>query len=276
MTKLTCEITELIQKDFTSLWKCKQGGDTLEITTPYLLPDSTLFSVFLTIRAKRYIVCDGGSIAEILAEHSPIPSEEIDASLEGMAARFKIKVGTSNVENQKLFFKECGDISLISSLIFDVASFAVAATNSLISTEDGTTESDLNNKFSSKADAFLKGAVNSTGLQLIPRSGIEEVPDVKFSAVLKSSSKVWLISYVNGATITHFKKNIAETKMNFDHAWGSRLSGHIVKTIPLLNDEATGYKPQKFQWQLAELEASSKDSVTNWKQRESLIGLIAA
>ncbi|HSY20042.1 MAG TPA: hypothetical protein VK815_16980 [Candidatus Acidoferrales bacterium] len=83
MTKINCHITERIQKDFNSLWQCKQRGNTIEISTPYLLPDSTLLSLFITERDGKTIVHDGGSISQIVSEYCPFPDDEIRASLDG-------------------------------------------------------------------------------------------------------------------------------------------------------------------------------------------------
>src|SRR5438067_2224419 len=106
---IDCTITDLIQRDFNALWKCQQRGNTLEITTPYLLPDSTLVSLFVTEKENRYIISDGGGIHEILAEYCTLPSDEITSALQGYAAKFHLKEGALS-DGAPHFFKECSDL----------------------------------------------------------------------------------------------------------------------------------------------------------------------
>jgi hypothetical protein len=128
MTKINCKIIELIQKDFDSLWRCKQRGNTVEISTPYLLPDSTLLSLFITERNKKFIVHDGGGISQIVLENCPFPDDEIKGSMDGFSSKYGIRQ-CLDAAKQKIFFKDCEKKSLISSIAFDLASFATTVTN---------------------------------------------------------------------------------------------------------------------------------------------------
>jgi hypothetical protein len=125
-------------------------GDTLEISVPYLLPDSTLLSLFLTQRGDRYIVCDGGGIMEILSEYCPLPLDETMISLQSIARKFGVKEGES--EGAPLFFKECLDPKLISSLAFDIANFVSMATSSLVSASSDDLGVEPASRFQARAD----------------------------------------------------------------------------------------------------------------------------
>lgn len=268
--KLDCQITDAIQRDFNSLWKCKQLGETLEISTPYLLPDSTLMSVFLTQRGDRYIVCDGGGLSELLEEYCALPADEMKDSLEGIADKFRMKEGAAN--GKPLYFKDCTDLKLISSLVFDVANFATMAASALVSIASDEVEEERTKRFATRAEAFLR-TVKPASLSFRPLE-IAEVPGVRFSAVLASSSKVWIVSYVTGSNATYFRRSICDTAMSFKHAWKSSLHDHIGRTIPLVNTEADGYQPQKLQWQLDELQQESHDSTVKWFEKENLAEML--
>jgi len=275
MTKLNCKITDAIQKDFSSLWKCQMRGKTLEISTPYLLPDSTLFSVFLTERNGRYIVCDGGTLSEILSDYCPLPDDEIRASLDGFAKKFEIKVGAGS-DKQKIFFKSTVKRTLISSLVFDIATFATSVASALVAVSYDEPNLELEDRFPAKADAFLRAVIPLTnGLKFRPRREIKEVPGVKFSGIIERSNKIWIVSYVSGSNPTYFRKSVAETIVNFEHAWGSSLSNHIAKTIPFLNSEAQGYQPNRLKWQIAKLNETSQNSLLDWKNRDEFSALLA-
>lgn len=268
--KLDCQITESLQRDFSALWKCEQRGNSLEITTPYLLPDSTLLSLFLTQREGRFIVSDGGGAYEVISDYCPLPQSKAMAELQAYAHKFGLKEGHS--EGKPLFFKECSDVHLISSLAFDVAMFATMATSALVSASE---EIETEDRFKIQADAYL-GAIKPIGITMHTRHQIPEVPGVRFSAVLTGPARVWLVSYVTGSNITYFRRSLADTVMNFRHAWNSPLKGHIGRTIPILNDEATGYRPSELAWRLHDLQRESRDSVVRWSEHDKITEYLAA
>jgi hypothetical protein len=273
MTKINCHITERIQKDFNSLWKCKQRGNTVEISTPYLLPDSTLLSLFITERNKKTIVHDGGSISQIVSENCPFPDDEIKASLDGFSSKYGIKQCV-DADKQKVFFKDCEKKSLISSIAFDLASFATTVTNVLVAASYDEPDIEPDERFQRNADSFIKASL-PTGLTFKPRHEIQEVPGVKFSGVIKRSNRIWIVSYVTGSNLPYFLRSVAVTKMNFEHVWKlGRISNHIGRTIPLLNTDADGYKPAKLKWQIEMLKSSSKDDLVKWENRASIAGLL--
>lgn len=273
MTKIDCQITKLIQSDFGALWRCQQRGNTVEISTPYMLPDSSLFSVFVTCRNGKYIVCDGGSVWEIVSEHCPLPDTEIKASLDGFSKKFEISECMGG-DGQKLFFKSCDKTALIGSLVFDMASFVTTATSVLVAASFDEPDVEPDERFQGKADSFIKSLIPSDSrLKFKAHQQIKEVSGVKFSAVIKSASKIWVVSYVTGSHLTYFRKSIGETKMNFEHVWDSSLKGHV-KTIPLLNTEAAGFQPTKLKWQLEMLKKSSGDCLVKWSDRDSIATLL--
>lgn len=125
--RLDCQITEVLKSDFNTLWRCQQRGKTIEISTPYRMPDSTLFTLFLTEREDRYIACDGGRIWELLEQHCELPKDEALEMLRELARERGLKEGTN--EGTPVFYKDCRDVKLVSSITFDVANFATMAAN---------------------------------------------------------------------------------------------------------------------------------------------------
>src|SRR4051812_28375131 len=103
--RLDCNITDRIREEFCALWSCSQIGETLEIVTPYLMPDSRLFVLYVTERNDRLIACDGGRIWELASAHSDRPREETLADLRALAKANEIKEGNANAT--PLFYKDC-------------------------------------------------------------------------------------------------------------------------------------------------------------------------
>lgn len=268
--KLDCQITEALRRDFNALWKCEQKGNSLEITTPYLLPDSTLLSLFLTQRDNRFIVSDGGAAYEVINEYCPLPEAKAKSELLEYARKFGLKQGQS--EGKPLFFKDCNEDKLISSLAFDVAAFATMATSALVASSEEIQNED---RFKSIADSYLK-SITRQGVEIETRHTIQEVPGVRFSAVLTAAARIWIVSYVTGADVTYFRRSLADTAMNFRHAWHSQLSNNIGATIPLLNDNATGYQPAEFGFQIQQLADEARCPVVKWSEHEKIRDLLAA
>jgi len=266
--KLDCEIIESIQRDFSALWTCQQRGGSVELSTPYLLPDSTLLSLFLTERDGRFIVCDGSGVFDIIEEYCPLPRNKALLELKGFSRKFDIKEGHS--EGKPLFFKDCDDIKLVSSLAFDLAAFAVMSTSALVASSEEITNED---KFKGVADTYLK-SIKPQGIEIETRHTIQEVPGVKFSAVLKAPARLWIVSYVTGSDITYFRRSLADTALNFRHAWQSQLRNNIGATIPLLNDSATGYRPSEFGFQIEQLATEAHGPVVKWSEHEKLKELL--
>ena len=151
--KLDCQILESLQRDFNALWTCKALGDTLEITAPYLLPDSTLVSVFLTERDGRFIACDGGSVHEILDDYCSLPADEVASELASMAAKFQMKEGMAS--GGPIYFKASKEAKLIPSLAFDVANFIVMSTSALVAAS-GEPTMPVESRFETRADDYLQ------------------------------------------------------------------------------------------------------------------------
>src|SRR5665213_1029683 len=275
MTKINCHITEAIQKDFSSLWTCKQRGKTVEISTPYLLPDSTLLSLFITERNKKIIIHDGGSISQIVSEHCRLPDDEIKALLDGFSAQHGIN-HTIGANKQKIFFKACDKKKLISSAAFDLASFAMTATNGLVAASIDEPDLELDKRFQRIADIFIKTVTHSTGLKFKPRQEIREFPGIKFSGVINNSSTFWIVYYVTGSELGYFRRSLAETIVNFGHVWKSKqtILKHIGRTIPVLNTNAGGYKPDKLDWQIKDLKDAAAGTLLPWSTKESLLELL--
>jgi hypothetical protein len=263
--KIDCQILEAFRRDFDSLWTCKQLGGTLEITTPYLLPDSTLVSVFLTERDDRFIVCDGGAIHEMLEEYCSLPADEVRSELLRMSSKFTMKEG--HTDGRPLYFKECKDAKLIPSLAFDVANFAVMATSALVSAS-GEPTIPVESRFEKRADLYLR-SIAPSDFTFSPRE-LPEIPNVRFGAVLHKDSRLWLFSFVTGSNPTYFRRSVCDTAISFKLAWESRLASRIKHTIPVVNTESTGYIPDKISSQLDELRILSRQSFVRWDARNDL------
>jgi hypothetical protein len=272
--RLDCKITDRIREEFDTLWRCEQRGNTLEIATPYRMPDSTLFTLFLTQRAQRYIACDGGRIWELLRERCELEEKDWLAELRALAKAHGLKEGSD--EGTPVFFKDCQEEKLIGSISFDVANFATMAANVLLSIDrEEEDEKEKETRFQRDADTFIRSVLRPDQT-LQKNHQIDRGPDVRFSAVISSSSNLWIVSYIGGAGPSLFRKNISDAAYSFKEAWESPLgkNGRIKRTIPLLNSRARGYQPRRLAHRLSELKHEAKQEPLSWSENYQLERLL--
>lgn len=202
---------------------------------------------------------------DTISSYSSFPLDEVTAALQEMARKFQIKEGELN--GSPLFFKECDDLKLTSSLVFDIANFAVSATSALVSTDTADVAIEVEHRFETKAEEYVKATVPPS-VRVQPRNEIIEVPGVKFGAVLRDGPYIWLVSYVNGSTLTIFRQRLSDTIINFQHAKESTQQDRIRGTIPIINNEAAGYQPSKLALHLEDLKQTSENKVVEWTHKE--------
>lgn len=270
---LDCKTADRIRQEFGTLWRCSKLGNTLEISTPYAMPDSTLFTLFLTTRGDRIIACDGGRIAELLTEFCDLPPDEWRMELDALAETHGLKVGSDH--GTPVYFKECRDKKLIGSIAFDVANFALMAANVILAQALAAEETEKEKRFVTEARAFIAG-IKAHDQILQANFVLDDVPGVKFSVAVISSSRLWLVSCVSGSSLLAFRRNASDAALNMKDAWESRLRPHIVRMIPLLNNEAHGYEPRFLRTRIAELKKDARQEPVLWTERDRLAELLAA
>lgn len=271
--KLNCNITDQIREEFGALWRCEQFGETLEISTPYRMPDSTLFTLFLTERTDRYIACDGGRIWELLLEHCEIPTKDLVQELRAIAIENGMKEGTNN--GTPLFFKDCREKKLISSIAFDVANFATLATNVLMSLAPKSSEVERETNFITHAHEFIEQRIRP-GQTFLKNAELQGLPGTKFNALVRSVSGVWVFAYVGGNSTKDFKRIAADAALNFKEARQSQEARKIKATIPMVNTAAHGYNRPLVAKRIEELEEYAMHPVVTLDDADTLIKALAA
>ena len=275
---LDCSITELLKSDFSTLWRCKMEGETVEVSTPYPMPDSTFLSLFLTQRGNRYIACDGGRLWEMIKTHGALSEKDALAELRAIATHSEMKEG--NADGLPIFFKECSEIRLISSISFDVAAFATMAASALLSVAEGeeVVSEERETRFQTDANNHLK-TILRPDQHLLPTHELEGVPDTRFGAIVESGPWLWVVSYISGNSTLNFKKNIAHTAYNFRDLWNSPLAraGRIRKTISVMNSDARGYDWLRLQHRISLLKDEAKGTEPiSWAENYLLPHLLDA
>lgn len=123
-------ILSILRTDFSALWSAKKTGKTGEVVTPYVMPNSKLFTLFLTERDGRFIATEGGVLWEMI-DDSGGPVDDMREELRNIATAHGMKTGDK--DGNPIFYKDCTQPKLISSIAFDVIAFATTAAAKLLS-----------------------------------------------------------------------------------------------------------------------------------------------
>lgn len=113
-----------IKDDFAALWKAKLRGNTFEVSTPFLMAAQKFAAVMIAKRDEHWFVCDGGYVSDLVTE---LCGRDMDKEISALAKEAGLKA------DGNVYFKECTDEKMISSLVLDVSNFAVASSLILVS-----------------------------------------------------------------------------------------------------------------------------------------------
>ena len=271
---LDCSITEILKADFNTLWRCKHLGNTVEVVTPYLMPDSTFLTLFFTQRDDRLIACDGGRIWELIRETIGGSEDDALGELRAFAEENEIREGENN--GAPVFFKECKDKKLLSSIAFDLGNFATMASNVLLSAYADEPE-EKETRFVTEVRGYLSRIIpTDSRRQLHFNHPVPGVSNVKFSAVVESTSRLSIVSCINGSSFTEFRKNMVDAAFNLNRAWHSGTKSVLDQTVPVIHNTARGYDPAKLEEQIEDLRKKARTQPVLWSHKEELRKRLAA
>lgn len=264
MNPITCkDVMGLIQADYGALWHCFQRGNTLEIVTPYLYPNKSFVSVFITTRGEKIIVADGGHLEDLIQA----------ANADGALHNSVLDNFLDTYKTQKLqqagkifYYKDCDALKLVPSIIFDLCNFIVSVSSaSLLATPEDESKSSAS--FRREADNYLRGLV-ADRRTIVFNQNLEQAPEARFSAIITASSRLWLVPYLTGCDLRYFTMSMSNAIVNIELARASSLNPHIAAIIPLIDSKARGYEPMKLRNRVEKLEEVASCKAVSWAERD--------
>jgi len=238
-----CEVLELLQKEFNSLWNCRKRGNTIEIITPFTTITQNFVSVFITKRNGAFIVSDGGWIQshllEILGDNT---FEEKNKVLGYFMNHHKIQSHEEGGKNY--FFKSNKDGKMLSALSYDMAQFISNTMNALYSTyELEMQEYEGTKRFDTQVNETLKSKLEIGGYDYASNCRALDDLKIQFSSCVrpKGKERFTIIMCVSGSSPTYFSNSVARANQNFEVAKRSKYKDYF-KSLSILNDQADGYK----------------------------------
>ena len=106
------------------------------------------------------------------------------------------------------------------------------------------------------------------------RQSLDDFKSIRFNAIVNRSSRLFLITYITGSTPYYFENDIRKTIVNFEISERSKYNDIISERISIINNESSGYQPERSNAILELLaEKTSKEPVF-WNEKERLFDYI--
>lgn len=264
---------ENIKSEFANLWQFKQRGQSLEIITPFTTTSHKFVSVFLTERDSEYIVSDGGWID--LGTYDNVFSLEEDAFQKLFyyyleVYHIKEVIGK---DGKKHFYKKTSKSSSVSSMVFDLATFISNIISSSEVEFSDTAEKETKSRFKKLANNYIQSLVPNDKIEW--GAALGDRRDIRFNAIYqKSNTKLILINYITGSTLSYFTSSIARANIYSEMADESYMKDYIDKKIILIDTEANGYQQDRSDSLLLHTMTHNKSSSVKWSEKEKLSGLL--
>ena len=260
----------IVRRDFDSLWRMKIRGSSLEIITPFATTNDKFVSVFVSKRDDAYIVTDGGWIYEGRYDSElPLLDDIYVRVFDYYKSEYGINELTPN--NYSLFYyKKTTDPNMISSLVFDLASFTNGVVSASLISYQEKKELEVSKRFQSRANEYIK--------EIMPKDirirhnawAIEKYKSLRFHALIPVHNRLTLISYVTGSKDDYFRNSLALANMRFEVVEKDGLGGRIANKVLLIDDSVKSYNSTELA-PIISIIASNKDRISlPWSNRDRL------
>lgn len=267
------KIVDVIKTDFNHLWLCKMRGKTVEVSTPFSTITKKFITVFIKFENDEYVVSDGGWLN---SEFYDIPETLEKAIIEGSAEIhehiFHVKKTKHNGIN--LYYKKCKDIKFLSACVYDLCNFISNLINTNAVYVMDKEEKSHQETFQKKVNDFIK--TNNVGRDIQFNGTLDDLEGVKFNVLLKKSTSIYLVNYISGSSNSYFTSSLTRASAGFEISKKSKLKDYIHKRIPIVNDQADGYHPDKQKKFLDLLEDHSSCLPISWIHKDKILEEILA
>ena len=262
-----------IVASFDKLWKFKIRGNSLEIITPFITTSQKFISVFLSEKNGEFIISDGGWIESNIYECSlNFDDDTFNRAFFHYYNAFNIKevIGSSNV---RYYYKKTSKAFAIPSLVFDLANF-MASILSLSEIEFiDKQEKETKERFQSSANSFIQSIVPLDKLEFGAYLGVRR--EIRISAIIRRpKSKLVLVQYVTGSTLSYFFNSITRTNFLFEMAQKSTYGQQIENKISLIDNMASGFNLSQFNNSINHLLENTHSQMVTWSDKEKLRELV--
>ena len=262
-------IFDIIRKDFDSLWKVKMRGSTMEVTTPVATTSDKFVSVFITKRGDSYVVTDGGWISEGKYDSDlPLLNDIYARVFEYYKSEYGVNELAAN--NYIYYYKKTSDISMVSSLVYDMASFTSSVISASFINYQEKKEIDNSKRFQTRANAFIK-EIAPRDIQIKHNAwAIEKYKSLRFHALIPFKGRLTLVSYVTGSNNDYFRNSLALANMRFEVVERDGFNGIVSNKVLLIDDTVKSYSSPEMTPIIGIIANKAKRISLPWSERDKI------
>jgi hypothetical protein len=266
------EIKLDVAASFGSLWKFKERGNTLEIITPFVATNNSFASVFVSERQGQFVISDGAWIDNSeYGVHFMLSNDCFSKIFFHYQNAYRIKEAKTPYD-KIVFYKTVDSKLMISSAVFDLATFISSIVSAASIQFQDKTEIEHKLRFKKHANNFISSFVNEDNLEL--RGYLDNDRRIKVSAIVKNRTSMKLVNYITGVNAFYFSGSIYKSNWHFELANASQFKSHIKGKVALIDDTASGFVPDKVNNLINHLSENTGSKSVFWSQRERLSKLL--
>ncbi len=260
--------------EYRSLWRFRERGQTLEITTCHSTVTNKFVAVFLTKRENGFVVTDGGLVSnnEYLSDEIYLDSQCFSRAFAFVQKHYNIKQ-TEDSSGNTFYYKRTTEAHMVASLIHDVSSFITQAVNLSASLYEEPEEPTQVRLFTQEANHYLRDAFAD---KVDFKQKVMRGSSIQFSAVVRTSRHIHLINYITGSNREHFVNSLNRTDMNFQAAhkiYGSQKSA-LGKLVGFIDDTSAGSRLGGYRVQY-DILGTHANSLVKWTEKDQLAELLS-
>lgn len=256
-----------IVESFSSLWKMKMHGETMEIITPCATSNNYFISLFLSKRDDEFVVSDGGWIKSGMYDCELPEDPYFQKLMNFYIEECGIKVVPA--KNTIFYYKKTKDVRLIPNIIFDLSEFASAVASASFIKFQTEKEINTQKRFSTKAIEYLREEGHFDDI-LINKPISEDLSSVKFNAIIKKGDKQSLINMVTGTDDNYFINSLGKSIMKYDVLEESNCNNLVDRKITLVDTSVRSFNSPKVQPYLSIISGKNGREMIRWDQKEIL------
>jgi len=210
---------EDIKSDFSSLWTCKQRGESVEIVTPYMDLHSEAIVVYLTKRGNRYIVTDGGRVGSVAEKEEIDLSERKNIHYSDLLEYYEVL--RSEHDNRTFCYKSSDSVEMLSSLIYDIVHFHKALVDAIY-LESLFSDGEAREKYFGtvvKDIVRQKIAEESKNKKRYELIHLDELNGLQFNSLVleKDTQTIWSSMAIYGKDMRGLRNSVQRAQYGFDY-----------------------------------------------------------
>lgn len=265
------DLFAIVKNSFCELMRMRMRGSTMELISPYSTLNNKFVSVFVKETPTGIVVSDGGWIES--GYYEVAVSEESEDIVKRVANQYAVNLGVSLLTERSPntnYYKICETPAQLPSVVFDMASFINGMVNACILQYRDEKEESEKETFRRSANDFLS-ANYPKAVQF--RRALDDLPNVRFNAIIQRSTKLVLVNYVTGSTPYYFDAALRTAIVSFELSERSKYNP-MTGRVAIINDQAAGYSLQRSETIIGLLTEHSSREPIPWSKREALLDYV--